>query len=171
MINGLNSSMMASMSGMIQNMPAPQGGNMFQKVDSSGDGSIDSAEFSTMAQQLSETSETEIDTETAMTSYDSDGDGGLSGDELKSFLDDNGFAPPEREMGGQPPKGGGGMQGPPPPPQESDSTSGITSEGIQAYLQQLTNGTTDETDFVSMLMEQFSDQSDQQTYSPFDILT
>ncbi|OQX11414.1 MAG: hypothetical protein BWK76_19185 [Desulfobulbaceae bacterium A2] len=76
--------------------------DLFSKVDSSSDGSIDTVEFSDMALKLSQMSGTEINAEEAFSSADADGDGALSAEELDTFMQENAPPPPEG-VGGMPP--------------------------------------------------------------------
>ncbi len=83
--------------------PPPQGGNaadgagqdklgMFNAVDSDASGGVSEEEYETLSEGILEISGTEVSG--SFSDYDLDEDGVLSGSELKSVLDDAGFAPP-----------------------------------------------------------------------------
>jgi Ca2+-binding EF-hand superfamily protein len=78
--------------------------NLFSKIDSDSSGGIDKVEFSTLAKKLSEDTGNDLTADDVFTTYDSDGDGSLSSDELKAFMKDNAPPPP-------PPNGMGGPSG------------------------------------------------------------
>jgi Ca2+-binding EF-hand superfamily protein len=73
--------------------------DLFTKVDSNGDGSIDTTEFSELAKKLSKDTGTTINADDAFSTYDANGDGSLSKDELDAFMKDNAPTPPDG-MGG-----------------------------------------------------------------------
>ena len=52
------------------------------RVDENGDGAVDKAEFSVMAERMQERKGVSIDVDTAMAEMDTDGDGSLSQEEL-----------------------------------------------------------------------------------------
>lgn len=90
--------------------------DMFNKIDSNGDGGIDQTEFSELAKKLAEQSNSTVASQDVFTSYDTDGDSLLSMDELDNFMKEN--APPP----------------PPPPPQFSGAESGQSMEEMQESL-------------------------------------
>ncbi|MBF0375992.1 MAG: EF-hand domain-containing protein [Desulfamplus sp.] len=73
---------------------------MFNKVDNSGNGSVDQTEFDAFVVKLSEQSGTSINTEETFTTYDSDGDGTLNQDEMDSFMKENAPSPPSPPSSG-----------------------------------------------------------------------
>ncbi|MBI2472390.1 MAG: EF-hand domain-containing protein [Planctomycetes bacterium] len=73
---------------------------LFNKIDSSGDGSLDKTEFSAFAQKLAEKSGNTLNAEDVFSTYDADGDGALSKDEVDSFMKDNAPPPPSSGIGG-----------------------------------------------------------------------
>jgi Ca2+-binding EF-hand superfamily protein len=92
--------------------PDPLG--IFKKTDSDGSGGVSQAELKNLASVIKEkTGKTFEVTNDTFNNYDTNSDGSLSGDELKSVLDNSGFGPPQ------------GMQGmgpPPPPPQQASNS-------------------------------------------------
>ncbi len=118
--------------------PPPPGGDaaggaeqdklgMFNAVDSDSSGGVSEEEYETLTEGILEVSGTEVSG--SFSEYDLDEDGVLSGSELKSVLDEAGFAPP-----------------PPPPQVVSDAYAaqgGSDTEGSQI---------TDE-DLLSQLLE------------------
>jgi Ca2+-binding EF-hand superfamily protein len=119
MINGV-SSMGASMammrnSGMKGPPPPPKDADVFQTADSDGDGILCTSELSTLVEGIEKVTGNSINVDDALSTYDADQDGGLSGEELLQMMTDSGFAPPE--MSGAE-ESEGGMKPPPPPPAE-----------------------------------------------------
>lgn len=112
-------------------------------MDTDGNGTVDSAEFSAAAQALasnsnsssgssssSSTSATDI-----FTKLDSNGDGGLSTDEFMAALKNSKPQKAQGEDGGMPPPPPGGM--PPPPSDSSSSTDSTDSESIDKIFSAL----------------------------------
>lgn len=60
----------------------PDRGKMFEKIDASGDGSLDKAEFGTFTDRLSEMTGTTVDSEEAFATADVNNDGVLDSDEF-----------------------------------------------------------------------------------------
>jgi len=88
----------------------PSREQMFSKVDSDGGGTVDKVELSAFAKALQEKTGVEINAEEALTTYDADGDGGLSQDEMDTMMQASmpsplpmggmqamGMAPPDKE--------------------------------------------------------------------------
>lgn len=109
-----------------QGMP---GGGMdlsqiFSDTDEDEDGSIDATEAETLADMISQATGEEIDAESLIEAYDTDGDGVLSEEETLAALEAN------------------RPEGPPPPPPEATTTdedevsalSSATSTAIETYL-------------------------------------
>jgi Ca2+-binding EF-hand superfamily protein len=62
---------------------------MFSKLDSNSDGSIDKTEFASLAKKISENTGNALDVDNVFSTYDTDGDGKLSKDELNSYMEAN----------------------------------------------------------------------------------
>ncbi|MFH2093278.1 MAG: hypothetical protein ABIJ31_13025 [Pseudomonadota bacterium] len=65
---------------------------VFNMVDSDSDSVISESEFNTLTQGILEVTGTELNS--SFLDFDTDGDGVLNGSELRSVLDEAGFAPP-----------------------------------------------------------------------------
>lgn len=128
--------------------PPGGGGNAFQTSDIDQNGSISQTELESLAAGIEETTGTTIDVEEALSSFDTDGDGGLSGEELYEMLGSYGFEPPEvtdgeSEASGSPP--------PPPPPQQMEAA-------LSAYGQ---NSGTSETESLLDLLDEDTETEDE----------
>jgi hypothetical protein len=130
---------MSSMNGMQR--PDPLG--IFKKTDSDGSGGVSQAELKNLAAVIKEKTGKAFDVSNeSFKTYDSNNDGSLSGDELKSVLDNSGFGPPQGMQGMGPPP-------PPPPQQATDSYEANSSsfgqesvsdlvESLKALLEKIT---------------------------------
>lgn len=83
---------MKGMGMMGMNRPDPSA--MFNEIDSDGSGGISQTELETLAEKISAKTGTTMDTEDAVSIYDTDGDGELSSEELKNFMEASGMQPP-----------------------------------------------------------------------------
>ena len=120
----------------------PDPAEMFNKVDSDGSCGISQSELETFAQDISSKTGNSMDTTDAISTYDADGDGELSEDELKSFMEASAIKPPP------PPPGGACMMGGVDSEDETSTTSAdsvispydtdgngmLSSEELQGYL-------------------------------------
>lgn len=121
MINSISS--MNSASFMMRNNnvnrqppPPPQGKDVFQVSDTDSDGVVSGSELENLVNGIEEVTGKTIDQDT-INSFDSDGDGGLNGEELLGLMQNSGFSlPPMMNSGGEE----SGMQPPPPPPPSSE---------------------------------------------------
>jgi len=99
MINGINSS--NSLMGQLNMTSArPKPEEMFAKIDSNGDGSIDRTEMQSFSEQISNQDGDAIDISQMFAEIDTDGDGAISQDE---FLAAKPPAPPQGMGPGEPP--------------------------------------------------------------------
>lgn len=113
--------------GSIQRHPPK---DLFSRTDSDRSGGVSQAELEKLSDKIQEKTGTTIDAgDEALNSYDSDGNGLLSGEELKTVLDNSGFGPSR------------GMQGMAPPPpslqQATDSYNSNNSDSGQNALSAL----------------------------------
>lgn len=141
MINsvGMNSTMPMMGSSGPQQKPPSSGNTVFDVADTNMDGLVSSDELAALASEIEETTGNSIDIDEALTTYDADGDGSLSGEELFGLLSNQGFNP-----GGMMNSEEGGMMPPPPPPPE---------QAMSAYNQN--NGE----DTISQLIELLQNSS------------
>jgi Ca2+-binding EF-hand superfamily protein len=93
-----NQSTSANTSSISKNRPEPQ--DFFKKVDADGNGTVSKDELTAMAEDLKKMTGQSITVNNdTFASADSNSDGSLNSDELKSFMDKSGFAPPPGGMG------------------------------------------------------------------------
>jgi len=109
--------------------PDPLG--VFKKTDSDGSGGVSQAELKNLSGVIKEKTGKTLDVSNdAFKTYDSNSDGTLSGDELKTVLDNSGFGPPQEMQGMGPPP-------PPPPQQASNSYNSNSSSSGQDTVSEL----------------------------------
>jgi len=97
--------------------PGPR--DLFGRVDSDRSGGVSPAELQKLSDKIQKKTGMTIDAgDEAFKGYDSDGNGSLSGEELRTVLDNSGFGPP---------RGMQGMAPSPPPPQQA---TGSYSENL-----------------------------------------
>ena len=114
----------------MNNMQRPDPLGVFKKTDSDGSGGVSQAELKKLADVIKEKTGKTLDVSNdAFKTYDSNNDGSLSGDELKSVLDNSGFGPPQGMQGMGPP--------PPPPQQASNSYNANSSNSGQDSVSEL----------------------------------
>lgn len=127
MINSISSG--ASALSMMSSMQRPQQGkDPFQMSDTNGDGLVSATELETLAAGIEEVTGNSINVDDALATYDTDSDGGLSGEELMEMLGSNGFAGPEMEGKGPPP---------PPPTSSADAMSAYEENSGDDLLSEL----------------------------------
>jgi Ca2+-binding EF-hand superfamily protein len=99
----------------------------FSAIDSDSSGGVSQSELETFLADFSSKTGQSVDSTNAVSTYDIDGNGELSKDELKSFMDANEIAPPPPP----PPPGGMGMKN---GTEKSDETSTTAADSvISAY--------------------------------------
>lgn len=131
--------------------PPPQGEDVFQLTDSDGNGSVSKTELTTLVEGIEEVTGNTIDVEKALSSFDADQDGGLSGEELLTMMQGYGFTPPEMESGEE---SSSSMM--PPPPPSSDQV-------LTAY------GQNSGDDQISQLLDLLQTKDEETEYSSLDV--
>jgi Ca2+-binding EF-hand superfamily protein len=133
----------------MQQRQGPQ--DLFKKVDLDSSDGVSQAELKTLAEDINnKTGKTLAVDETSFSSYDTDGSGTLSEDEMMNLMKSNGFGPPG-EMGGS------GEMGTTPPSKDraaaayaansgGDALSSLIT-GLQKLLEQLQSGADDQGTF------------------------
>lgn len=124
MISGVNSmsssmAMMQSSSAQRQGPPPSSGETVFDVADTNKDGVVSSDELAVLSAGIEESTGSSLDVDEALATFDADGNGGLSGEELQGLMTSQGFAPPmmvENESGDMQE-----MQPPPPPPPSNET--------------------------------------------------
>lgn len=131
-----NSAAMMRGSGMQGPPPPPKDNDVFQVGDSNGDGLISADELTAITEGVAEVTGNSIDVESALSSYDANSDGGLSGEELLEMLTQQGFSMPEQMP-------------PPPPPQSAEQAAAAYGKNsgddqISKLLELLQSGDSEE---------------------------
>ena len=118
----------------------PSREQMFSKVDSDGGGTVDKVELSAFAKALQEKTGIEINAEDALTTYDADGDGGLSQDEMDTMM--------QASMPSPLPMGGMQAMGMAPPDKEemfssidTDGNGEVSESELTAFAEKLADDT------------------------------
>ena len=91
-ISGLGSSMSMMMNAAAMQRPDKQ--QMFGKIDTDGGGTVDQSELTSFVEGLNQKTGMEINAEEALSTYDADGDGGLSQEEMEAMMSAYMPAPP-----------------------------------------------------------------------------
>ena len=152
-----SSSAMSMMStNALQRHPPSQGQDAFKLSDTDGDGLVSKSELETLASGIEEVTGSSINVDDAISSFDANQDGGLSGEELLEMLTSMGFSPPE--MTASEDGESSAMAPPPPPPPSSEQASSAYSENTGD-------------DMLAQLIELLESQenSDTNTYSPINV--
>ena len=152
MINsvGMNSSMSMMSSSAMQRQPPPNK-DVFKAADSDSNGLVSSTELATLADGIEKITGNSIDVNEALSTYDADGDGSLSGEELFGLMSSQGFNPTGMSnIEGE----DGGMQPPPPPPPQQATSAYESNSGEDSISQliELLTGSSDSADYSSLSM-------------------
>ena len=116
MINSIGG-MGSYVSGIDQTAMQQRRDEMFAKIDQNGDGSLDKAEFSAMAEKMSQRTGETVDIDQLFADIDTNSDGVLDQEELDAHAEN---------MRAQMP--------PPPPPPEESSESGHLTQTLLDWL-------------------------------------
>ncbi|SDZ83003.1 EF hand [Desulfuromusa kysingii] len=151
MINSVSMSSMSTMgTSSMQRQPPPQDKDVFQVADSDSSGLVSSTELETLAAGIEELTGNSIDVEETLATYDADGDGGLSGEELFGLLSSQGFNPGGMVSGES--SDSEMMPPPPPPPQQASSAYEANSgeDTISQLIELLTGNSESEVTYSSL---------------------
>lgn len=149
-ISSMSSSMAMMQSGMKK--PPPEGENVFQITDSDSSGSVSQTELATLVEGIEEITGNTIDVEEALSSFDTNQDGELSGEELLEMMKGYGFSPPQMAGGEETDS----SMRPPPPPPSSDQV-------FAAY------GQNSGTDQLTQLLELLQNGDNSEEYTSVDV--
>jgi Ca2+-binding EF-hand superfamily protein len=139
----------AETSSISKNRPERQ--DFFKKVDADGNGTVSKDELTAMAEDLKKmTGQSITINNDTFTSADSNSDGSLNSDELKSFMDKSGFAPPP------PPPGGMGTR-------KSNDTSSTESSETGSTSTKSSNQ--DQIDLLKIMLEKLTQFSKESEYT------
>ncbi|WP_221249680.1 EF-hand domain-containing protein [Desulfuromonas versatilis] len=145
----MNSTMSMMSASSMQRQPPPPDRDVFKVADSDSDGQVSATELKTLAAGIEKITGNSLNVEEALTTFDEDQSGSLSGEELYGLLSSQGFNPAEI-IGGE--NGESGMAPPPPPPQQVSSAYAANAGGdtlgeLIEYLQSQTGSGKDYTAF------------------------
>jgi Ca2+-binding EF-hand superfamily protein len=119
--------------------PDPQ--EIFKKIDTDNSGGISQAELKAFSEDMQKKTGQTLDSgDTAFTTYDTDGSGTLSTEELNSLLESNNPGPPA---------GAGQGMAPPPPPPPDQATAAYSANSGQDTLSSLISSLQDLLDKLS----------------------
>lgn len=139
--------------------PGPR--DLFSRVDSDRSGGVSQAELQKLSDAIADkTGKTIYTGDEAFKGYDSDGNGSLSGEELRTVLDNSGFGPPRGLQGMAPP--------PPTPRQAAGFYADNQSDSEQNLLASLVTRMQDLLDTLKSSQEA-GDQPQAQGGAPADI--
>lgn len=147
MVNGIGS-YTGSMSYLQFQAPRtrPDPAEMFNKIDTDGSGGISQSELETMAGKTGQS----IDAESVISTYDADGDGELSSEEMHSYMEST----MQQGLGMMRMPGGQGMHGPGDlfTALDADESGGVSQSELDEWAQNMsdeTGNTIDTTDAVT----------------------
>lgn len=156
MINsvGMSSSMSMMASRATQRQPPPPDKDVFKVADSDSNGLVFSEELTTLAAGIEEITGSSFSVDDALTTYDADGDGSLSGEELFGLMSSLGFNPAgvsnmDGNIGGE----DDGMMPPPPPPPEKAVAAYSSNNGedtISQLIELLKGDSTSDENYSSL---------------------
>ncbi len=133
-IDSTNSTISIMRSGSMERHQPPPGKDVFQATDSDRDGLVSRSELETLAKGIEEITGSSIDVDEALSSFDADEDGALNGEELKEFMESNGFTPPGTFQND---KGEVVRMPPPPPPSSEQALSAYGDNSGEDQMEQL----------------------------------
>lgn len=121
-INGAdnNSYLYQSYAASVSSTQKPSAGDLFSKIDTSGDDKVDQTELDALISDINEKTGSSISVDEQFADFDADEDGLYSSEELKSFMDAN--RPSDEEMSAMQ-EMNGAPSGPPPGPPPSGGAS------------------------------------------------
>lgn len=137
-ISGTNSYMSYLQTQMPRSRPDPA--EMFKEIDADGSGGISASELETMAQKMSADTGVSIDTENAISTYDIDGNGELSSEEMQAFMEST----MQQGIGMMRMQGGPGRGGGPGDlfkALDTDSSDGLSLSELDAWAQDISEET------------------------------
>lgn len=141
-ISNMGGSMAMMQSTGMKRPPPPQGEDAFQLTDSDTNGSVSQTELTTLVEGIEEVTGSIIGVEEALSNFDANQDGELSGEELLEMMKGYGFSPPE--------------MGPPPPSSE---------QALAAYGQNSGN------DQMAQLLDLLQNGESEDEYTSVDVTT
>lgn len=137
---GMSGAMSTMSASGMQRQPPPEDKDVFKAADTDGSGSVSETELESLLSGIEETTGTSIDLEEALSSYDADEDGSLSGEEMFGLMSSLGSNPGGMENGEE----GEMMPPPPPPPSDQAASAYDLNSGEDDTISQLISYLQDE---------------------------
>ncbi len=166
MVNGISGSK-SYMSYLQTQMPRsrPDPAEMFKEIDADGSGGISAGELETMAQKLSAHTGVSIDTGNAISTYDTDGNGELSSEEMQAFMEST----MHQGMGMMRMQDGPGRGGPEDlfKALDADSSDGVSQTELDAWAQNISGETGQTIDTSSAISTYDTDGSGELSSTEF----
>ncbi|MFH1215505.1 MAG: hypothetical protein V1706_03285 [Pseudomonadota bacterium] len=151
-ISNMSSSMLMMPSSGMKGPPPPRDQDVFQVADTNADGVVSLSELEVLTAGIEEVTGTTINADEALSSFDANQDGGLSGEELLLMMTSNGLAPPNMTGG----EGTDFGMKPPPPPR---------GQAVSAYEQ------SSNYDQIAQLIELLQSKYSDEEYVPINVMS
>jgi len=151
MVSSIGSNSMASMAGMQRPDPTRMASNVFSKLDTKGQGFIEESDLQSALSQLSSTSasSTESDSAALFKALDGDSDGKVTESEFSSSMQKLADALDNQAFGSRM----AGAMPPPPPPQGDDA--GFTQDELNSQLEEIGSTDSARSELISKVAENF----------------
>lgn len=152
MVSSIGSNSMASMAGMSRHDPSRMASNLFSKLDTKGQGYIEASDLQSALSQISTTSSTSTESDSAalFKALDGDSDGKVTESEFSSSMQKLADALDSQAFGSRM----AGAMPPPPPPQGGDD-AGFTKDELSSQLEEIGSTDSKRSELISKVADNF----------------